>query len=428
MQIFKRKGRPGYYARWQIGGEDFVRGTGETSRAKALEALHRFVSEGQSNQTISQPFHQLLALLEDPAHLASAVDHVASAKQILIKVLNALPPEERAVARDEIARELLAEQDRKVRIDDGWSEWRRCANRESEPKTRTLAGYEAMWRRFQAWASNAKIAFLHEVTRSHAEDYAADLWGSSVSPSTFNQHLKFIRSLFTTLEARAGLLSNPWAHLKTRKRALDEGRRNLTEAELRIVLNRAEGNLKLMLHLGLFTGLRLGDVVNLRWENVEFDPVLRQARPGFIVLVPLKTSRYGKKLEVPIHPSLAELLRQHRTRYPQGDLLFPAESREYATNTANVSQPIQRFLESCGLETTEKATHGHRRRAIVRVGFHSLRHSFVSLCAKAKTPLHIVQRLVGHGSPLLTSEVYLHLDTEQKQEAIASLPSITVES
>ena len=63
MQIFKRKGRPGYYARWQIGGEDFVRATGETSRSKALESLHRFVSEGQSGQSLAEPFQRLLGLL-----------------------------------------------------------------------------------------------------------------------------------------------------------------------------------------------------------------------------------------------------------------------------------------------------------------------------------------------------------------------------
>ena len=61
--------------------------------------------------------------------------------------------------------------------------------------------------------------------------------------------------------------------------------------------------------------------------------------------------------------------------------------------------PIQELFEKCGIQTTEKAQHGHRRRAIVRVGFHSLRHSFVSLCTKAKTPLHVVQKIVGHATP-----------------------------
>ncbi len=135
----------------------------------------------------TKPFQRLLALLDDPVILASAGQHLASARRILLKVRGALPPEQQARVRDEFARELRAEQDRKVRIADGWTEWRKCANRESEPKARTLAGYEAMWRRFQTWAAEATIPFLHDVTRSHAEDYAADLWGSAVSPSTFNQ-------------------------------------------------------------------------------------------------------------------------------------------------------------------------------------------------------------------------------------------------
>jgi len=153
--------------------------------------------------------------------------------------------------------------------------------------------------------------------------------------------------------------------------------------------------------------------------------VKREPRPGFIVVVPLKTNRFNKKVDIPIHPVLAKLLAKYKTSSASGKLLFHKESAAYAADSARITKPIQEFFESCGIKTTEAPEHGHRRRAIVRVGFHSLRHSFVSLCAKAKTPLHVVQKLVGHGSPLLTADVYLHLDSEQKQEAIASLPKIT---
>ena len=63
---------------------------------------------------------------------------------------------------------------------------------------------------------------------------------------------------------------------------------------------------------------------------------------------------------------------------------------------------------------------------IVRVGFHSLRHSFVSLCAKAKTPLHIIQKIVGHSSPAMTDH-YTHSDAEQKRDAITALPGFAIE-
>lgn len=366
-------------------------------------------------------------LLESPEASPVAGQYLASARLILRRVVAALPTAEQAQVRQEIVRDFRGGQHLQLKVKESWQAWRASANRESEPKARTPQGHDARWRRFQNWFEAAGLVHLDDIARGNAESYAADLWNSGISPSTFNQPIRHLRGVFQSLENRTGLAGNPWAHLKSRKRTLDEGRRNLTESELATVLNRAEGNLCLMLHIGLFTGLRLGDVVNLRWENIEYHPILREARPGFIVRIPLKTSRYRKILEMPIHPVLRDVLQKHRALNPQGQVLFPEESKAYAANSANVSEPIQRFIKSCGLETTEKAAHGHRRRAIVRVGFHSLRHSFVSLCAKAKTPLHVVQKWVGHGSPLLTSDVDLHLDAEQKLAAIQSFPTITLE-
>src|SRR5437660_7049676 len=424
MNLFKRAGRPGYYARWQIRGSDIVRATGETKRKKAWDALQRFVAESKGQRTIADELGRLLEMVDVPLMKEQLGDHLNSTRRLLFKIVDALPIAQQARIRQEIARELQNGQDRKLSIASGWAAWRENPNREFDPKPKTLAGYEAIWKRFRSWASTAGLTFLHEVTKAHAEEYSAHLWKSKVSPNTFNQHIKFLRGAFTVLEARAGLLVNPWAHLKSRKKKMDEGRRNLSEDELKTVLTKARGNMRLMFHIGLFTGLRLGDVANLRWENIEHDPVKQEPRPGFIVLVPLKTSRFNKKMEIPIHPVLVKVFAKHRESAESGKLLFPKESAAYAADTGSVTKPIQEFFESCGIKTTEIPEHGHRRRAIVRVGFHSLRHSFVSLCAKAKTPLHVVQKLVGHGSPLLTADVYLHLDSEQKREAIEALPKI----
>lgn len=186
--------------------------------------------------------------------------------------------------------------------------------------------------------------------------------------------------------------------------------------ELQTIMAQAEGNLRLMLAIGLFTGMRLGDVVNLRWNCLDFDR-------GLARIVPKKTERYGKMVEVPLRGELIELLREHQHNNGS-ELVCPKERAEHAANAGSLTVRIQRFFESCGIQTTEEPRHGHRRRAIVRVGFHSLRHSFVSLCAKAGAPLHIVQKPVGHGNPMLTADVYTHVDSEQRRAAIAALPDI----
>jgi integrase len=392
-QIFKRPGRPCYYARWQHDGQDYLRSTGETDRKKALAKLNEMVAEHRGELEIEDIGAKLLKLLDD------------------------LPKEEQPEARQTWARRILGGQENKLEIEKGWAAWRANANREYEPKASTLAGYEAIWKRFAAWADDRRLQYFHEVQPTDAEAYGADLWGSKVSPATFNAHIKFLRSAFGALELQGGLGANPWSRLKTKQKTLGEGRRNLSMEELQTIMARAEGNLRLMLAVGLFTGMRLGDVVNLRWDCLDLDR-------GLARIVPRKTERYGKVVEVPLRGELLALLREHQRNNGSSEFVFPKERAEHAANAGNLTVGIQRFFESCGIQTTEEAQHGHRRRAIVRVGFHSLRHSFVSLCAKAGAPLHVVQKLVGHGSPMLTADVYTHVDNEQRRAAIASLPDI----
>ena len=397
--VFKRKQSPFYIARFMIGGNDHRVSTGCRNEKQARAELKRLIAEAQGRLD-----------LDDQVN-------------VLLRCIETLPSDDQPQKRQEIVRLILAGQDRKLAIADGWQAWKEHPNKKQDPKESTLAGYEAAWNRFKRWAESKKLIFLHEVTRERAEDYAADLWKSRVTPSTYGQHIKFLKSAFGVLESKAGLVSNPWAqiHSKQKRKDVDESRRNLTEEELRTILIRSQGDMRVMFAIGLFTGLRLGDVACLKWENIDNDPFKREKRPGFIVVQPIKTSRTGKKVELPIHAALRSVLDEHRRSNGGSEFLFPHERLGYLDNTSNLTNRIQAFFESCGLRTTEKAEQGQRRRAIVKVGFHSLRHSFVSLCAKAGVQQHVVQKLVGHGSPAMTAH-YTHLDAEQKKEAIAALP------
>ena len=153
------------------------------------------------------------------------------------------------------------------------------------------------------WAKDHSLDYFHEVDRSHAEEYAGDLWKSHISPSTFNAHIKLLTHVFKVMETQAGLAENVWTSITRKERVTDQGRRNLSEKELRTVLDRATGNLRLMFALGLFTGLRLGDVVNLRWDEIDNDRFNDTRKPGFLVVKPMKTERKGKVVQLPIHPA-----------------------------------------------------------------------------------------------------------------------------
>ena len=426
MQVLKRPGRPFYYARWQFNGTDYLRSTRKQARREALDIAKRMVAECKGKLILEDEFERLSSSLRRLKTPKERTAFLPSAVKLLNTLIESEGEEARQELRVRVVRELHARQKHKLAIADGWKVWHVHSNREYEPKKATLLGYEAIWSRFRKWADSKQIDFLHELTKEHALDYAADLWNSGVSPSTFNQHITFLRAAFTLMETEAGLVGNAWMQVKNKEKLKGEGRRNLSEEELRTVLSHAQGNLRMSMYIGLFTGLRLGDVMNLRWENIEFDPWIQEARPGLIVVKPLKTQRRDKKLEIPMHTSLITMLQARRGGARPTDYLFPKEQAAWKIHVTNVTRSIQDLFEKCGIQTTEKAQHGHRRRAIVRVGFHSLRHSFVSLCTKARTPLHVVQKLVGHGSPAMTDH-YAHADTEQKREAIAALPDFKIE-
>ena len=56
-QLFKRANRKYYYARWQFGGRDFVRSTGETKRPAAMKELARLVRESKDQDTLEEQVH-----------------------------------------------------------------------------------------------------------------------------------------------------------------------------------------------------------------------------------------------------------------------------------------------------------------------------------------------------------------------------------
>jgi hypothetical protein len=60
---------------------------------------------------------------------------------------------------------------------------------------------------------------------------------------------------------------------------------------------------------------------------------------------------------------------------------------------------------------------------VLEVGFHSLRHTFVSLCRESNAPLAVVEAIVGHSNPAMTRH-YTHIGELAAVQAVAALPAL----
>ena len=400
MKVFKRAGRDYYYYRTGAGGKKWVC-TYETDRAKALALARNHKRATGGGLTVEDAF------------------------KVLIDKLDGLPEKLRESQRIEYGQRLMQVKPETLAFSEAWAKWLAMPNKSKHgnPAPNTINGYGAIWRRFEKWATGKKIGHLHEVTEKHAEDYMADLWASGISERTYMAHLKQLRAMFRTLRLQAGILLNPFAGVDPMELAT-QSRKAFTPEQLQTICSKATGDWRYLVGIGIYTGLRLSDAVHLKWADISGNT---------ITVIPVKVARRknkpGKKREVtiPIHPALAILLAElRRKRGGKADgHLFPALVKEYAKGNTYVASAFIRFLQDdCGITTTADIEDGQRRKRRANVlGFHALRHSFVSMCAASNIPLTTVQAFVGHEALAMTS-YYAHTEDAAKQTAIKLLPDV----
>ena len=353
--------------------------------------------------------------------------------------------------RAELAR-LADEQNPPLALEDAWTTYLASPNR-PDTGPDTLAVYQGQFGQFVAWMKQTHpgVALLRDVSQDMAEEYAGHLNKIKLSPNTFNKHVRVLELVFRVLKRKGRFAENRWESIQ-RKKLETSSRRELTVEELRKVCLAASGEFRVLFALGIYTGLRLKDCVSLRWGEVDL-------QRGIIRRVPSKTARRNPRpVLIPIHPSLRAILEEAKKARGE-DYVLPETGRMYLSGGAGKKRVIDRIQQhfiaqgvrvhrpgtgpeiketepetaGAGNETKEavrrpkRAKPGTATRAVVEVGFHSLRHTFVSLCRESNAPLAVVEAIVGHSNPAMTRH-YTHVGELAAGRAVAALPSVLGEA
>ena len=404
-----------WYVQWRVNGKLFMRSTKCTRKDEAEKERARIMA----------PF-----LAKDEA---TVLEHVAA-------------------RIDGRKAEIAAYEDAKnppLAIEDAWRRFLASPDRPDSGEN-TLKHYHSQYRRFARWM-RGEHAELTEIRQIHpkrtggatektkaipmravdeaiAREYAVDLNGGKSSPSTFNQHIGFLKLLWKTLEDEIKTDKNPWLKIKRKKRTGDRSRRELTVDELRRIYDTTDGEMRLLFGLGIYTGLRMGDCATLRTGEVDL-------KRNLIRRVPMKVARRKPKpVTIPIHPTLHGMLSEAMDAQ-SNEYVLPGMAAYYAEERVwELSKAIQKHFTDNGISIHKPGTGkfvdegGNTvdtgKRAIVEVGFHSLRHTFVSLCREHNVPFAVVEALVGHSNPAMT-RLYTHVSEAAACDAMAVLPNVT---
>ena len=172
---------------------------------------------------------------------------------------------------------------------------------------------------------------------------------------------------------------------------------------------------KLCILLTLYTGLRIGEVCGLKWENIDFEnhalyvkrTIQRVKCDDGIKKTKLIESTPKSKSsirKVPIPAFIVDLLKQYYTN--DKDFILSGSTKLYDPRLLENS--FSRLIKKVGLK---------------KIKYHALRHTFATRSIEAGVDIKTLSELLGHSTVDITLKTYVHTSDELKKKAIDKLVS-----
>jgi integrase len=174
--------------------------------------------------------------------------------------------------------------------------------------------------------------------------------------------------------------------------------------------------------LAAMTGMRRGEVLGLRWSDVDLDAQQLSVRNAVVTVayaVLESSPKSHQSRVVDLDPETVELLRKHRARqqverelwgadYQDGDLVIAKQNGE-PLHPQSFSQAFGRLVTKAGLRM---------------IRLHDLRHTHATIAIKAGVPVKVISERLGHESPAFTLRQYAHVVPGMQAEAAQQIAAL----
>ncbi len=185
-----------------------------------------------------------------------------------------------------------------------------------------------------------------------------------------------------------------------------------------------DDNLRRLVFTAVSTGMRIGELLGLRWDDLDLEArtatVRRTAQylgSGGVVLRPPKTSRSRRTIS--LSPSTVAVLREHRVAQTEQRLLLgPAYEDHGVAFAAPDGRLMAPYAASARFRTVA------RRLGFTGLRFHDLRHTSATLALQAGVPAKLVSDRLGHASVAFTLDTYAHVLPDQQRQAADLMDSL----
>lgn len=228
---------------------------------------------------------------------------------------------------------------------------------------------------------------------------------------------KIVNGVFTYAYNNSYILRKPYVRLKLNGIKTAKKKNVITIDEFnefidnyrnaRIDKKNDYDNYIVALYIGLYTGIRLGECLGLKKEDIDLInnriSINKQLQiiGNDIHLSTLKTDASYRK--VPISDELHDVLENHFRTYPEADFVVSDYKTGYMS-PRKIQKSIQRASQKLGID----------------FHYHMLRHMFITQLYKKGVDIKVTQLLAGHANYQTTADIYTELDHEKTSDFITT--------
>ena len=328
----------------------------------------------------------------------------------------------------------LVSSDDKITLEQWFHTWL-FEFRINELKDTSFERYEGIFRNYIKGSILGKKK-LSDIRTAHIQSYYNTLAEQGKSTNTIKTLNKTLKTCLNDALKQGYIVKNYCSLVTMPKSDIKEKEHDITfftaEEQQRFIATLDKNRNRMLFILALGSGLRLGELMALKWDNVDMvnntlsvtHAISRISKVGkdgsrtwSVLEHDPKTKSSIRTIPLPIN--IVKELKKHKAEqdkeilkngelYQKNNLVFCTELGGYL-DTRNLTRSYARALAKAGIE--------HKK-------FHSMRHTYATRLFENDVPIKTVQSLMGHNDITTTMNIYTHVTPEKMTDEVQKLNSI----
>ena len=218
------------------------------------------------------------------------------------------------------------------------------------------------------------------------------------SPTTVNIELRCLRAAFSTTVRWKLIPENPFKGVPL-LRVPDQLPTYFTKEEFqKFIAAITEQWFKDLVIVAVSTGMRRGELLSLRWQDVDFGRRILHIRSSEV----FKT-KAGKRRAMPMNEPVIQVLGR-RALPPATEYVFTSDGRRILEDVA--TKKFKHYVRASGINP--------------QLHLHSLRHTFATWLVQDSVSIYEIQKVLGH-SNISVTQVYSHLAASELHSAVGKI-------